>query len=166
MIESLMFYNIFNSKLGKVTIATDGEYITELHLETDKYFHEIPKDWTLDTQNQLLENTHQQMDKYLSGELKIFDLPVSFHGTDFQKEVWKSLKDIPFGKTVTYRDIAEKIHKPKSVRAVGTAIGRNPICIVVPCHRVIGTNGSLTGYAAGLDVKEKLLKLESSKDTK
>ncbi len=102
-----------------------------------------------------------QLEEYLKGKRKIFELKLDVQGTPFQRQVWNELANIPFGKTLSYKDIAKNIDNPKAVRAVGTANGRNPICIIVPCHRVIAANGTLGGYIAGLSVKKKLLDLES-----
>lgn len=101
-----------------------------------------------------------QLSQYFDGRRKKFDLKLSYYGTEFQIKVWKALQEIPYGTTCTYKDIAERVGIPKGCRAVGMANNKNPIVIVVPCHRVIGMNGSLTGYAGGLDVKEYLLELE------
>ncbi|MCZ2257762.1 methylated-DNA--[protein]-cysteine S-methyltransferase [Sporosarcina sp. G11-34] len=98
--------------------------------------------------------------EYLDGKRKEFTTPISLHGTPFQQSVWRALVDIPFGETVSYTTIAERIGRPTAVRAVGTAIGANPMLIIVPCHRVIGKNGSLTGFRGGLSMKEQLLNLE------
>lgn len=103
-----------------------------------------------------------ELKEYFEGKRTVFDLPVKFQGTPFQVSVWNALLDIPYGKTVTYLDIAKRIGNPKSVRAVGGAIHKNPIMIVVPCHRVIGKNKSLIGYAYGLSLKQELLSLEGS----
>ncbi len=101
-----------------------------------------------------------QLDEYLRGCRREFDFPIKLFGTDFQKKVWNVLKTIPYGKTVSYKDVAVAVGNPRACRAVGLANNKNPIAIAVPCHRVIGTNGKLTGYAGGLEIKEKLLKLE------
>lgn len=98
--------------------------------------------------------------EYFNGALKVFDLPLDVIGTPFQKQVWQALTEIPYGKTVTYKDIAVKINRPKAVRAVGMANNKNKIPIIIPCHRVIGSNGSLVGYGGGLHIKKKLLSLE------
>lgn len=100
------------------------------------------------------------LDRYFSGEKICFEFQLLFAGTDFQREVWNALLDIPYGATVSYGELARKIGRPKAVRAVANANGANPISIFVPCHRVIGSDGSLTGYGGGLDVKEYLLRLE------
>lgn len=102
----------------------------------------------------------QQLAEYFSGQRKVFDLPLEFTGTDFQKRVWSALLTIPYGETRSYADIAKQVGSPKAVRAVGLANSKNPISIIVPCHRVIGSDGKLTGYAGGLHNKEYLLRLE------
>ncbi len=104
----------------------------------------------------------EQIQEYLRGQRKAFDIPLDLRGTEFQKAVWQALLEIPYGTTKTYSEIAREIHRPKAVRAVGSAIGANPVPIVVPCHRVIGKDGSLTGFAGGLDMKEQLLKIEGT----
>lgn len=115
---------------------------------------------------QLLENKvlmqpfADELIDYIEGRRKEFTLPLDLHGTAFQQSVWKALQEIPYGQTVSYTEIAEQIKKPQSVRAVGTAIGANPVLITVPCHRVIAKSGKLTGYRGGLDMKEQLLTLE------
>lgn len=110
--------------------------------------------------NGLTEKCKQQLAEYFNGRRVKFDLPLSPQGTDFQQSIWRALLGIPFGKTASYRDVAHAVNNPKAVRAVGAANGKNPISIVVPCHRVIGSDGSLTGYAGGLERKEWLLKHE------
>ena len=110
-----------------------------------------------------LDAAATQLQEYLDGKREKFNLKLDINGTEFQQQVWKALSEIPFGKTLSYKDIAHKIRNPKAVRAVGTANGRNPLCIIVPCHRVIAANGTLGGYTAGLNIKKKLLTLESIK---
>jgi methylated-DNA-[protein]-cysteine S-methyltransferase len=110
--------------------------------------------------DELLLPYKTELIEYLQGTRKAFTISFDFRGTPFQMAVWKELCDIPYGKTLSYSDIASQIHKPASARAVGTAIGANPILITVPCHRVIGKNGALTGYRGGMAMKHKLLQLE------
>lgn len=110
----------------------------------------------------VLIETATQLRAYFAGDRRAFDLPLDFHGTDFQKRVWRELLAIPFGETRSYGDLAQRIGSPGASRAVGAANGRNPISIVAPCHRVIGANGSLTGFAGGLEAKHFLLRLEGS----
>lgn len=114
----------------------------------------------------VLLKTARQLEDYFQGRLSDFSLPLEFEGTEFQKKVWHALLTIPFGETRSYQQIADQIGNPKAVRAVGAANGRNPISIIAPCHRVIGANGTLTGFAGGLKVKEFLLRLESNRDFK
>lgn len=119
-----------------------------------------PKAWLIEDQEKIWVYT-EQITEYLKGERKEFDLPLDLNGTAFQESVWAELQNIPFGEKRTYTEIAEKIGKPKSVRAVGSAIGANPVMIVVPCHRVIAKSGKHAGYRGGISMKERLLDLES-----
>jgi methylated-DNA-[protein]-cysteine S-methyltransferase len=118
---------------------------------------------TLQSLSQLLTQAVDQLDEYFEGKRKGFDLPLDLEGTDFQMKVWKALEKIPYGKTRSYTEIAQKINHPKAVRAVGTANAKNPICIIIPCHRVIAANGSLGGYSGtgGAQAKARLLQLEN-----
>lgn len=111
-------------------------------------------------QHPILLETQKQLSEYFEGQRKIFDLPLNFEGTEFQQKVWQALLTIPFGETRSYKDIAEQIGNVKAVRAVGAANGKNPISIIAPCHRVVGANGKLVGFAGGLENKDVLLKLE------
>lgn len=108
----------------------------------------------------LLEKASRQLEEYFAGKRKQFDLPLSLRGTEFQRQVWAALRDIPYGETRSYGQIAQAVGRPKAVRAVGMANHRNPISIIVPCHRVVGADGSLTGYGGGLENKKFLLALE------
>lgn len=123
----------------------------------DNNIPETDKSMTSD----IIELTKKQLQEYLSGERRVFDIPIcSNQGTDFQRKVWAALRDIPFGQTRTYGEIAKQIGSPKGARAVGMACNKNPMLIITPCHRVIGATGSLTGFACGLDIKKALLKIE------
>jgi len=110
--------------------------------------------------NEIIDRTIEQLDQYFEGTRTNFDIPLMMKGTSFQRQVWNALQAIEYGKTVSYQDIAIRIGNPKAVRAVGMANNRNPIVLIVPCHRVIGKNGSLVGYGGGLDVKKWLLDFE------
>jgi methylated-DNA-[protein]-cysteine S-methyltransferase len=114
------------------------------------------------TETPIIKKAAAQIEKYLAGKLKEFSLPLALHGTEFQKAVWQALQGIPYGETRSYKDIAAAIGRPKAVRAVGMANNRNPIVIIVPCHRVIGHDGGLTGYGGGLPLKQRLLELEKA----
>ena len=115
-----------------------------------------------DAPNALTEAVFRQLDEYFTGTRTDFDFPYRLHGTHFQEKVWAALREIPYGETRSYRQIAEAIGQPKACRAVGMANHRNPICIVVPCHRVVGAGGTLVGYGGGLDMKAALLELEAA----
>jgi len=112
--------------------------------------------------SQVLIQTREELDEYLRGERKVFDVPLLVLGSDFQKSVWKALLEIPYGKTASYLELAKKIGNEKAVRAVANANGANAIGIIIPCHRIIGSDGSLTGYGGGLPLKKKLLELENN----
>ena len=148
------FYH-YETAIGAVTICeTDGS-ITALQfgtIEMSGAEHETP----------LLHRAYIQLYEYLSSERTVFTLPLQPQGTAFQQKVWAALQEIPYGKTITYSELAAQIGNPKACRAVGMANHRNPIAILIPCHRVIGKNSSLTGYAGGLQIKERLLALEHS----
>ncbi|OAA90445.1 methylated-DNA--[protein]-cysteine S-methyltransferase [Clostridium ljungdahlii] len=147
-----VFY--YETKIGKIGIAENGKAITHISFGKmnlqDICINETP----------LLKNAGNQLQEYLEGKRKKFDLPLEPQGTEFQKKVWNALQEIPYGKTFSYKDVAQNIGNIKACRAVGMANNKNPIPICIPCHRVIGSNGKLVGYAGGLDIKEKLLEIE------
>ena len=144
----------YDTKIGRIGIVENGEAITYLCFEET-----LAKDVNI-IETALLKKAAKQLEEYLSGKRKAFDLPLAPQGTEFQQRVWMALQEIPYGKTCSYKDIAEKIGNVKACRAVGMANNKNPIAIFIPCHRVIGANGKLVGYAGGLDLKKKLLDLE------
>ncbi|WP_051704055.1 methylated-DNA--[protein]-cysteine S-methyltransferase [Glycomyces sp. NRRL B-16210] len=146
----------FESPLGLMAVVAVEAGVTLVHMGVE----EIPPDWGPHEATPVLEAAEEQLTAYFAGDLKEFDLPLAATGTPFQRRVWSELVRIPYGQTWSYMDVAERIGDRKAVRAVGLANGRNPIAIVVPCHRVIGANGKLTGYAGGLWRKERLLSLE------
>lgn len=120
----------------------------------------LPEGMRDDPDERLLRTVVGQLDEYAAGQRRSFDIPLDLHGTELQRATWERLADIPFGETCTYAEHAARIGRPKAVRAVAAAIGRNPVSIVLPCHRVVGSDGSLTGFAGGLDVKRRLLEHE------
>jgi methylated-DNA-[protein]-cysteine S-methyltransferase len=148
----------YESDFGSIGITENNGRITNVYITGD----ELPKDMEL-YETPLLKEAVRQLEGYFAGELKVFTLPLEPDGTAFMKKVWSALCEIPYGKTATYRDIAEKVGNPKAARAVGLANNRNPIPIFIPCHRVIGADGSLTGYRGGLEIKKRLLDLEKEK---
>jgi methylated-DNA-[protein]-cysteine S-methyltransferase len=154
------FYTHVNSPLGLILLVSDGKNLTGLNFQTEKRPIQIQPDWQED--DGPFAETIAQLQAYFAGERQDFDLPLAFRGTAFQQAVWQELQNIPYGQTTSYGELARRIGKPKAVRAVGAANGANPIPLVVPCHRVIGSNGRLTGYGAGLPIKEALLAHEQS----
>ena len=150
-----------DSPLGPMLVTSDGQAITGMYFVGQKYGPEDAHCGPADPKAPLLSKAARQIGEYFCGTREQFALPLDPRGTPFQRRVWRALAEIPFGHTLTYGDIARRIRAPRAVRAVGAAIGRNPISIAVPCHRVIGANGSLTGYAGGLDRKRALLDLEA-----
>ncbi len=143
-----------NSPLGELYIFEEDNKIVQI---STSY---TPAKECKEEMSELFSNTVGQLNEYFAGTRKTFSIPLDMRGTEFQKRVWNALLEIPYGETWNYKQLAEFIHNPKAVRAVGGANHNNPIMIIVPCHRVIGSNGSLTGYAGGLDMKEHLLNLE------
>lgn len=148
----------YESEIGRIGITENDGKITNVYITDDR----LPEGMQL-CETPLLKEALKQLESYFSGELKEFTLPLEPCGTTFMKQVWAALCEIPYGKTVSYGDVAGKVGKPKAARAVGLANNRNPIPIFIPCHRVIGADGSLTGYRGGLEVKKKLLDLEKVK---
>lgn len=142
-----------DSPVGRLTLGSRGGMLTHLLFGT----HFLPT-----TTDELLTEAQRQLGEYFSGKRRSFDLPLQPEGTAFQTDVWRALQDIPYGQTASYLDIAKAIGREKACRAVGQANHVNPISIIIPCHRVVGSNGSLTGYGGGLSIKEQLLTLEKA----
>lgn len=154
-------YRIIESPVGFITIAGDDDgTITGVRMEDQAHPPVDLPDWAPDPDG--FGDAARQLDAYFAGELTEFDLRLRLDGTEFQRRVWTALCDIAYGETISYGELARRIGKPSASRAVGLANGRNPVAIVVPCHRVIGASGSLTGYGGGLDRKRTLLDLERS----
>jgi methylated-DNA-[protein]-cysteine S-methyltransferase len=152
-------YSTAPSPAGELLITGDGRSVRSLHMGPDhKYGWQVQDDWVRDDTS--LKGAVDQLDAFFAGELTTFELSLAPSGTAFQMQVWRELTTIPYGKTNSYGQIASRLGHPNASRAVGMANGRNPISIIVPCHRVIGANGSLTGYGGGLPRKEMLLGLE------
>ncbi|MGV3346858.1 methylated-DNA--[protein]-cysteine S-methyltransferase [Enterobacteriaceae bacterium LUAb1] len=150
------------SPVGKLTLIANDHALVGVLWENELAGRTSLIPQRFDECHPILTETASQLREYFSGQRRAFSLPLEFTGTAFQKAVWAALLNIPFGETRTYRDIAEYIGNPKAVRAVGAANGRNPVSIIAPCHRVIGSNGKLTGFASGLDNKAYLLALEQA----
>lgn len=153
-----LIYNYYNSPIGEIELAADGEgLLWAKFLETEKN----KKAKQAETESALFSKVKEQFTKYFNNELATFDLPLIIRGTDFQKEVWQKLTLIPYGKTISYLTLSKQIGDVKAIRAVASTNGKNRFAIIIPCHRVIGTDGSLTGYAGDLWRKKWLLEHES-----
>lgn len=148
----------FPSPIGRLLLVGENNILTQLHFANTADNMAIPTDWREDEAP--FAPVISQLDQYFNRSKTTFDLPLDPRGTAFQQRVWQELMRIPYGETASYADIAERIGNPKACRAVGMANRRNPIPIIIPCHRVIGRDGSLTGFGGGLAVKERLLALE------
>jgi len=155
---STRFYTQIESPLGPLLIAADDAGLRQILFVNGRRPAQPESSWKPDRAP--FSETIRQLQSYFAGELQTFDLQLAPEGTPFQLGVWRSLCEIPYGKTISYGELASRIGNPKASRAVGLANGSNPIPIVIPCHRVIGSNGKLTGYGGGLPIKEKLLALE------
>jgi methylated-DNA-[protein]-cysteine S-methyltransferase len=152
-----------DSPVGPLTLAGDGETITNLRMTDQTHPPPDQADWS--PRPSAFPDAVEQLLAYFDGELTEFDLALDMRGTPFQRRVWNALTEIPYGETESYGELARRVGQPGAARAVGMANGHNPIAIIVPCHRVIGADGSLTGYGGGLDRKRTLLRLERDHDT-
>lgn len=160
--SSSYVYKTLPSPVGRLTLLASDEGLAAILWENDRPGRvPLPVSGEAPDHPVLMEAA-RQLDEYFKGERRAFDLPLNFHGTPFQKAVWAALLTVPYGQTRSYAQIAEQIGRPSAMRAVGAANGRNPISIVAPCHRIIGTGGQLTGFAGGLDAKAWLLRLEGA----
>jgi methylated-DNA-[protein]-cysteine S-methyltransferase len=156
----MILFTSIDSPLGPMLLTGDRQFLTGLYLQGQKYYPPIGPDWIEDPTAEPFTSTRIQLDEYFAGDRHCFDLPLAPIGTDFQHQVWQLLSHIPYGQTRSYCDLAQELGLPGGARAVGAANGRNPLSIVVPCHRVIAAGGGLTGYAGGLDRKQWLLNHE------
>lgn len=153
------FYTWYESPVGPLLLAGSRAGLNYVSFSSGRHAVSIDPEWTEDLS--LFDGVIGQLSEYFAGERKTFSLTLIPEGTEFQRAVWSELQNIPYGETISYKDLAERIGKPKAVRAVGAANGANPIPIIIPCHRVIGNDGSLTGFGGGLPLKKRLLELES-----
>ncbi|MEM7432927.1 MAG: methylated-DNA--[protein]-cysteine S-methyltransferase [Pseudomonadota bacterium] len=154
-----MYYRHLDTPIGELLLAGDDDGLTMIGFPEGAMRRDPEADWIYNEKP--FEEAAKQLTEYFAGERKQFDLPLQLTGTEFQMQVLDELQRIPYGETTSYGDIANRIGRPKAVRAVGAANGRNPIPIIVPCHRVIGSSGDLTGFGGGLDTKSALLRLEA-----
>jgi len=159
ILESPMpYFDLIPSPIGQLLLTSDGGGLTGLYLENHKGGPEVRPSWRREPTR--FAEVREQLAGYFAGRRRIFDLALALEGTPFQMSVWKLLQEIPYGRTMTYGELARRIGDANASRAVGTAVGRNPVSIIVPCHRVLGVGGAITGYAGGVDKKRALLDLE------
>lgn len=155
--ESL--YTSVDSPIGELLLLSDGRSLRGLHMQEGRKAVQVEPRWR--RSEEPFTNVRKQLDEYFAGQRFCFDLPLGLDGTPFQLRVWRALQEIPYGDTLTYGELASRIGRPTAARAVGLANGSNPISVIVPCHRLVGANGTLVGYGGGLDRKRFLLSLEA-----
>ncbi len=154
-----MFYTTIDSPIGELLLVGDGHALERLDMRGGR--RPVPIDPAWERRDDAFSAVHEQLSEYFAGTRREFDVPLSLAGNPFELRVWDALLEIPYGETISYGEIARRIGDPTAARAVGLANGRNPVAVIVPCHRVIGADGSLTGYGGGLERKRLLLDLES-----
>ena len=153
-----MRFTTIDSPVGPLRLVADDAGLRQLEFREGRSLGPVPPEWRED--RRALAPVVRQLEEYFAGRRKVFDLDLAPQGTEFQRRVWERLLEIPYGETISYGTLAARIGNPRASRAVGLANGSNPIAIIIPCHRVIGSNGTLTGYGGGLPTKQKLLELE------
>lgn len=176
-VENVMYYSEAASPIGPLLLISDGKSLTGLFMSEYRHGPTAGEElsawgieatpgkadrWVRDDEAKPFREVREQLESYFDGRLTEFDLPLVMEGTEFQRQVWEALREIPYGVTISYGELAKRVGNPNGSRAVGLANGRNPISIIVPCHRVIGSNGKLTGYGGGLPRKAALLDFEFS----
>jgi methylated-DNA-[protein]-cysteine S-methyltransferase len=154
----MMYWHELQSPVGPLLLAGDGSHLKLIDFQTGPHARRPGKDWAADPQP--FRTAIEQLEDYFAGRRRTFELPLEPDGTAFQRAVWRALTGIPYGETISYGELARRIGNPQASRAVGLANGANPLPIVVPCHRVIGADGSLTGFGGGIEIKRQLLALE------
>ena len=159
----MRYYDSFESPHGRMLLVAAEKGVAGIYFNRQKYFPEPKKEWKRDGRHAVLQQAKRELREYFAGKRKRFDVALAPDGTPFQRSVWRAISSVGFGKTITYGELAAKAGCPGSARAAGAATGRNPIGIIVPCHRIVGANGSLTGYAGGLERKRALLALEGAR---
>lgn len=156
--DTTISYGHVASPLGSLLLARDAAGICQLTFEHHRHPRPVRPDWRRD--DAAFAAARVELDEYFAGTRRTFDLPLSLHGTPFQQQVWEALRNVPYGQTITYAQLADRIGRHGAYHPVGAAVGMNPISIFVPCHRALGSDGSLTGYAGGIERKVRLLRLE------
>jgi methylated-DNA-[protein]-cysteine S-methyltransferase len=155
------YYDIYESPYGQMLLVANDEGLCGVYFGGQKYYPQIESPLRRDANQATLRQAKRELTQYFAGKRKRFEVKLVPEGTPFQRSVWKAISSVKFGETISYGELAQRAGYPGSARAAGAATGRNPIGIIVPCHRIVGSNGSLTGYAGGLDRKRALLALEA-----
>lgn len=159
----MILYAHFESPLGSLLLTSSEDALTGLYFVGQTHAPQISPDWVQRDDAEIFVLTLRQIEEYATGERDVFELPLCLEGTDFQRRVWREIGLIPFGHTITYSELAKRIGSERAVRAVGTATGQNPVSWIIPCHRVVGKDGALTGYAGGVLRKSALLDFETAR---
>jgi len=154
-------YDLVDAALGALLLIARGDALCGIHFEGARWQPKVGADWRRAQGDALLRTAQVELDEYLAGERTAFDLPLAAIGTPFQRAVWGAIAAVPYGATIAYGELATRVGRPDAIRAAGAATGRNPWTIVVPCHRIVGADGALTGYAGGVSRKRALLALEA-----
>ncbi len=157
----MRYYGFYDSPHGRILLVADGEGLSGVYFDRQKYRPSVDPEWRQDARHAPLRQATGELTEYFGGERTRFDTPLAPEGTPFQRLIWKAIRGVAYGETISYGELALRAGHSGSARAAGAATGRNPIGIIVPCHRIVGSNGDLTGYAGGLTRKRALLALES-----
>ncbi|HEY3915726.1 MAG TPA: methylated-DNA--[protein]-cysteine S-methyltransferase [Verrucomicrobiae bacterium] len=157
------YIHLKTETLGELLLVATPTHLVGVYFANQHNGPKLSADWKMDPAHPILKQAGRELNEYLAGKRTDFSIPLSNAGTEFQREIWKQIARIPFGKTISYTELAQRVGAPKATRAAGTATGRNPLGIIVPCHRVVGKDGGLGGYAGGLDRKKSLLNIETRK---
>jgi methylated-DNA-[protein]-cysteine S-methyltransferase len=160
---NMRYYDFYESPHGRILLVASGDGLTGAYFDSQKYHPQIEPEWRPDRHHAPLRQAKEELAEYFRGQRKRFETPLAPEGTPFQRTIWLAISSVAFGETITYGDLANRAGYPGSARAAGAATGRNPISIIVPCHRIVGSDGSLTGYAGGLERKRALLALEGAR---
>ncbi len=156
----MIYFTFYESPIQTLRLVSDGQSLMGLYMQSEKHLQTPQSDWIEDGSVMPFPEAKQQLTDYFAGTLTEFELPLQMKGTLFQGHIWEALRTIPYGTTISYGELAQQIGQPSASRAVGLANGQNPVSIIVPCHRVIGANGKLTGYGGGIERKQWLLNHE------
>jgi methylated-DNA-[protein]-cysteine S-methyltransferase len=155
-----VFFDRVSTSLGTMVLASDGDSLTGAWFDGQRHQPTADASWQQRRGLAILQQAETELAEYFTGARTAFSLPLAPAGTPFQRDVWRAITGVPYGETIAYRDLAARIGRPGSIRAAGAATGRNPLSIVIPCHRIVGADGALTGYAGGIERKRTLLALE------